>query len=172
MFKLNEIRELIRLLDETSVAELLVENDGTKLHIKKPATTISQAPVYAPQSVQMVQPITAPASHVQGAPEPSTATNVSNQVITEKTEPSTDNNVKQIVSPMVGTFYNSPAPDKPPYVSVGSKVEEKTVVCIVEAMKFMNEIEADLRGEITSILVENGQMVDYGQPLFLVKVER
>jgi acetyl-CoA carboxylase biotin carboxyl carrier protein len=77
----------------------------------------------------------------------------------------------KIVSPMVGTFYKAPAPDAPPYVKVGDRVEEKTIVCIVEAMKLMNEIEADVRGEIVEVLVENGQLVEYGQPLFLVKVD-
>lgn len=72
---------------------------------------------------------------------------------------------------MVGTFYAAPAPDAPEYVSVGAKVTEKTIVCIVEAMKLMNEIEADVKGEIVEILVQNGQLVEYGQPLFLVKVD-
>lgn len=72
---------------------------------------------------------------------------------------------------MVGTFYRAPAPDADPYVQVGDRVDEKTVVCIIEAMKLMNEIEAEVRGEIVDILVENGQLVEYGQPLFLVKTE-
>jgi acetyl-CoA carboxylase biotin carboxyl carrier protein len=71
---------------------------------------------------------------------------------------------------MVGTFYRAPAPDAPPYVEVGSKVTEKTVVCIVEAMKLMNEIEAEVAGEVVEILAENGQLVEYGQPLFKIKL--
>ena len=75
----------------------------------------------------------------------------------------------RIVSPMVGTFYSAPSPDAAPFVKAGDSVKEKTVVCIVEAMKLMNEIEAEVKGEIVEVLVENGQLVEYGQPLFLVK---
>ncbi|MCV5111916.1 acetyl-CoA carboxylase biotin carboxyl carrier protein, partial [Escherichia coli] len=75
----------------------------------------------------------------------------------------------KITSPIVGTFYRSPAPDKPPYVSEGSRVTPETVVCIVEAMKLMNEIQAETTGEIVKIYVENGEPVEFGQPLFGVK---
>lgn len=80
-------------------------------------------------------------------------------------------NLHQITSPMVGTFYASSSPDADPYVTEGSKVTESSVVCIVEAMKLFNEIEAEVKGEIVEVLVENGQLVEYGQPLFLVKAE-
>jgi acetyl-CoA carboxylase biotin carboxyl carrier protein len=80
-----------------------------------------------------------------------------------------DPTLHKIVSPMVGTFYRAPAPDAEPYVKEGDQVQEDTVVCIVEAMKLMNEIEAEVRGTIVKVLVENGQLVEYGQPLFLVK---
>jgi len=80
-----------------------------------------------------------------------------------------DENLHTITSPMVGTFYASSSPDTPAYVSVGDRVSEGTVVCIVEAMKLFNEIEAEVNGEIVEILVNNGQLVEYGQPLFLVK---
>lgn len=72
---------------------------------------------------------------------------------------------------MVGTFYQSPSPDADPYVKVGSKVQKNTVVCIIEAMKLFNEIEAEVDGEIVEVLVKDGQLVEYGQPLFLVKTE-
>lgn len=72
---------------------------------------------------------------------------------------------------MVGTFYQAPSPDQPPYVKVGDKVGEETIVCIVEAMKLFNEIEAEIKGEIVEVLVKDGQLVEYGQPLFLVKPE-
>jgi acetyl-CoA carboxylase biotin carboxyl carrier protein len=175
MFKLSEIRELIRLLDETSVSELHVEHEGEKLHIKKQEQQIAVTP-----SVPLVQAPVATIAPVQQVPVANVAETVTAPVQTADRGPaegqarqatSADTNLHKIVSPMVGTFYSAPAPDKPPYVSVGSKVTEKTVVCIVEAMKLMNEIEADVRGEIVEVLVENGQMVDYGQPMFLVKVE-
>ena len=82
-----------------------------------------------------------------------------------------DAHYHEITAPMVGTFYAAPAPDAEPYVKVGSKVKKDTVVCIVEAMKLFNEIEAEVEGEIVEILVENGQLVEYGQPLFLVKLD-
>lgn len=88
----------------------------------------------------------------------------------EESEQKTEN-LHKITSPMVGTFYAAPNPDADPYVTIGSKVKENTVVCIVEAMKLFNEIEAEVKGEIVDILVENGQLVEYGQPLFLVKPE-
>lgn len=80
-----------------------------------------------------------------------------------------DASLHKIVSPIVGTFYRSPAPDKPPYVTEGSKVTPETIVCIVEAMKLMNEIQADTSGEIVKIYVENGEPVEFGQPLFGVR---
>ncbi|MDB4868205.1 MAG: accB, partial [Cohnella sp.] len=77
----------------------------------------------------------------------------------------------RITSPMVGTFYHSPSPDAAPFVNVGDRVSDKSVVCILEAMKLMNPLEAEVKGQIVEILVENGQLVEFGQPLFLVKPE-
>lgn len=82
-----------------------------------------------------------------------------------------DASLHKITSPMVGTFYQAPSPDAPAYVKVGDKVGEETIVCIVEAMKLFNEIEAEIKGEIVEVLVKDGQLVEYGQPLFLVKPE-
>ncbi|BCJ85922.1 acetyl-CoA carboxylase biotin carboxyl carrier protein [Effusibacillus dendaii] len=165
MFKLNEIRELVRLIDETSVTELNVEANGTKLIIRKEYGQAAPVIIPAP-AVQTAA--TAPA-----APAPVASAPVSTpDVPAAKAETAAeDPTLHKIVSPMVGTFYKAPSPDSEPYVQVGSKVTEKSVVCIVEAMKLMNEIEADVRGEIVSVLVENGQLVEYGQPLFLVKLD-
>ncbi|GAX90909.1 acetyl-CoA carboxylase biotin carboxyl carrier protein [Effusibacillus lacus] len=165
MFKLNEIRELVRLIDETSVTELNVEAAGTKLIIKK-EPVVAAPVVVQPAAVQASQAAVVPVAPAVPAQETAA------EEIPKKTAPAVeDPTLHKIVSPMVGTFYKAPAPDAEPYVRVGSKVNEKTVVCIVEAMKLMNEIEADVRGEIVEILVENGQLVEYGQPLFLVKVD-
>ena len=146
LFKLSEIKELIKLLDQTSVQELEIENEGFKLALRKPkgaeVVTVSSLPVQQPVAAQ--QPEAAKKSQ---------------------------EGLHPITSPMVGTFYGAPSPDAPDFVSVGSKVSDKTVVCILEAMKLMNELEADVKGEIVEILVENGQLVEYGQPLFLVKPE-
>ncbi|MFL0195099.1 acetyl-CoA carboxylase biotin carboxyl carrier protein [Clostridium sp. WILCCON 0269] len=80
-----------------------------------------------------------------------------------------NDSIKEILSPIVGTFYSSPNPDKPAFISVGSKVKKGDVLCIIEAMKLMNEIQSEVDGEITEILVENEQMVEYGEPIFKIK---
>jgi acetyl-CoA carboxylase biotin carboxyl carrier protein len=90
-------------------------------------------------------------------------------VVGEKTEQ--PSNLHKITSPMVGTFYGASSPDEDPYIKIGEKVKKDTIVCIVEAMKLFNEIEAEVSGEIVEVLVEDGQLIEYGQPLFLVKAE-
>jgi len=162
LFKLSEIKELIKLVDQTSIHELEIENEGSRLCIRKPNRTEAV-------NVQPAQP--APA---QIAPAPAPAPAPAKDAPAEAA--GTDRDVSReglhaIVSPMVGTFYRAPAPDAPPFVNVGDKVTEKTVVCILEAMKLMNPLEAEVRGEIVEILVENGQLVEFGQPLFLVRPE-
>ncbi|WP_033845374.1 acetyl-CoA carboxylase biotin carboxyl carrier protein, partial [Geobacillus thermoleovorans] len=107
---------------------------------------------------------------VQAAASEAPAPKAETPVVKEE-KPAVEGNLHQITSPMVGTFYAAPAPDKPPYVKPGDKVKKDTVVCIIEAMKLFNEIEAEVDGEIVEVLVQNGQLVEYGQPLFLVKPE-
>lgn len=171
MFKLNEIRELIRLLDETSISEFNYEMEGAKLLIKKTeagiqvvAPQVISAPVAAAPVVQA--PAAAPVVATPAAPAPVVEATPAAPVA--KVD---DKNLHKIVSPMVGTFYKAPSPDADAYVKSGSRVDEKSIVCILEAMKLMNEIEADVKGEIVEVLVENGQLVEYGQPLFLVKLD-
>ncbi|WNQ14274.1 acetyl-CoA carboxylase biotin carboxyl carrier protein [Paenibacillus aurantius] len=164
MFKLSEIKELIKLVDQSSLQELEIQNEGSRLFIRKPNTTesvfVSSVP---PQPVYQAHPAAAPAPQPSPSVQPESA---------PAAAPAADtSNLHKIVSPMVGTFYSAPSPDAAVYVNKGSKVREKTVVCIVEAMKLMNEIEAEIKGEIVEILVDNGQLVEYGQPLFLVKPE-
>lgn len=173
MFKIQEIREIIRLIDQSSIQEFTYENEGTTITLKKyshpqPTNSVQQTPVVEEQPAQPATP--APVNQAKPTVETPVETKVSEKPQQEsKTED--DTNYVKITSPMVGTFYAAPAPDKPPYVKVGDKVKEDTVVCIVEAMKLFNEIEAEVRGEIVEVLVENGQLVEYGQPLFLVKPE-
>lgn len=162
MFKLSEIKELIKLVDQTTVHELEIENEGMRLSIRKPGRTEVvnvQTPhlshTYLPQGQPTVQ-----APVVANGPGPET-----------KTVAADDSNLHRIVSPMVGTFYRSPSPDASSFVNIGDRVSDKTVVCILEAMKLMNPLEAEVKGEIVDILVENGQLVEFGQPLFLVKPE-
>ncbi|SFS83152.1 acetyl-CoA carboxylase biotin carboxyl carrier protein [Paenibacillus sp. BC26] len=165
MFKLSEIKELIKLVDGTSVHELEIENDGARLMIRKPgkAEVVNvQAASLVPTYTQSYQPQVQPAPGTPGGAPAAAAP----QAPAAKEE-----NYHQIVSPMVGTFYRASSPEKGPFVNVGDRINEKSIVCILEAMKLMNELEAEVRGEIVDILVENGQLVEFGQPLFLVKPE-
>jgi acetyl-CoA carboxylase biotin carboxyl carrier protein len=163
MFKLSEIKELIKLLDQSSLQELEIQNEGYRLSIRKPNKTESVILASTPASHTF-----APAMQPSALPQQTSPVPALSEELTTQTA---QTNLHTIVSPMVGTFYEASSPDVPAYVSTGSKVKEKTVVCIVEAMKLMNEIEAEIKGEIVDILVENGQLVEYGQPLFLVKPE-
>jgi acetyl-CoA carboxylase biotin carboxyl carrier protein len=160
MFKLSEIKELIKLVDQTSVHELEIENEGMRLAIRKPGRT------------EIVNVQTTPLSHtyLPASPAASHAPAVASAQETKSAE-ADNSHLHRIVSPMVGTFYRSPSPDASSFVNIGDKVSDKTVVCILEAMKLMNPLEAEVKGEIVDILVENGQLVEFGQPLFLVKPE-
>lgn len=152
---LKEIKELIKLIGETDITELNLESEGVKVAIKKGATTTVMAtPVMSTVQEVVKEVVPAPAK-VEGVQEAS---------------PVCNKNVEYIKSPMVGTFYRAPAPDAPPFVEVGQRVNKDDVVCIIEAMKLMNEIEAEISGKIVEILVENGQPVEFGQPLFAVEV--
>ncbi|AGF27104.1 acetyl-CoA carboxylase, biotin carboxyl carrier protein [Bacillus amyloliquefaciens] len=159
MLKINEIHELIKRIDESSIDEFVYEIEGVSLKLKK-----NEAPaVNVTGQAQAV-----PAAY---APAPQAAKPEAHEAAPVQEAPKQDENLHKITSPMVGTFYASSSPEAGPYVNQGSKVSENTVVCIVEAMKLFNEIEAEVKGEIVEVLVENGQLVEYGQPLFLVKAE-
>lgn len=162
MFKLSEIKELIKLVDQTTVHELEIENEGMRLSIRKPGRT-EVVNVQTPHLSHTYLPQAAAPAPAQAAP----ATAASEA----KAAAADDSHLHRIVSPMVGTFYRSPSPDAPSFVNVGDRVSDKSVVCILEAMKLMNPLEAEVKGEIVDILVENGQLVEFGQPLFLVKPE-
>lgn len=168
MLKIQEIRELIRLIDQSNIEEFLYEHEGTKVHMKKPNGVPVEAVVKAvaePVPKLAVPEVTAPQ-----APATASVQEVK-QEEPQKQEAVKADNLHKITSPMVGTFYAAPSPESPPYVKVGDKVKTDTIVCIIEAMKLFNEIEAEVNGEIVEILVQNGQLVEYGQPLFLVKPE-
>ncbi|MFB6362628.1 acetyl-CoA carboxylase biotin carboxyl carrier protein [Paenibacillus elgii] len=163
MFKLSEIKELIKLVDQTSLQELEIENEGSRLLIRKPNKTEQVIVTAAQPAANLVAQQPAPQAVIQTA----AAVNI------PAAEPpaAAQTNLHTIVSPMVGTFYEAPSPGAEPFVSKGTTVKETTIVCIIEAMKLMNEIEAEVKGQIVEVLVENGQLVEYGQPLFLVKPE-
>ena len=162
MFKIQEIREIIKLVDTSSVDEFVYEVEGAKLKVKKNGVAVD-APVAAPKAA-------APAVAAPEAPKAAPAPAVEAPKAEAAPAPvAADTELHKITSPMVGTFYQASSPDAPAYVKVGDKVGGESIVCIVEAMKLFNEIEAEVEGEIVEILVKDGQLVEFGQPLFLVK---
>jgi acetyl-CoA carboxylase biotin carboxyl carrier protein len=159
-----ELRELVKLLEKTDVESIEVKNDESRIAIKRRIG--SQG--FANQGAVVASIAAAPAQKAVAVEEKvRPIANLSKP--TPVKQPEHTENLHKITSPMVGTFYKAPAVDAAPYVSVHDRVEKSTVVCIVEAMKLFNEIEAEVNGEIVEVLVENGQLVDQGQPLFLVK---
>ena len=153
---MDELRELAELVNEHGFTDFEFENENIRVRLSKtPAVPFSQQ--YPP--VQISPPAPLPNSNAGTAAEIS---------VTEAAVPAEEELFK-ITSPIVGTFYRSAGPDKEPYVKEGSEVQTNTIVCIVEAMKLMNEIEAEVSGEVVKIYVENGQPVEYGQPLFGIR---
>jgi acetyl-CoA carboxylase biotin carboxyl carrier protein len=166
---LKEIKLIIDMMTKNGLSEFELERGDFKLRVKRgPGGEWSSttAPVNAPQVVHHHAPVASFASSpapVAAAPLP-----LGSQLVMP--DPGVVSTAHPpIVSPMVGTFYLSPSPDSPPYITVGQEVQEDTVVCIIEAMKVMNEIKAECRGEIAEILVENGKPVQFGQALFRLK---
>lgn len=147
MKDLNLINDFIKLAKEHEVSELKYENGDVKLEVSFEKTIIG---------TQAIAPMAA--THV------SAPSNGETRVV-----PSDDKSIVEISSPFVGTFYSSPSPDKPAYVKVGDKVQSGQTLCILEAMKIMNEIESDASGEIVEICVENESLVEYGQTLFKIR---
>ncbi|MHC5252453.1 acetyl-CoA carboxylase biotin carboxyl carrier protein [Listeria kieliensis] len=159
MLSFDEIKQLIQLIDESNLDELKLEVDDTKIHLQKNSGAVTVIP-------QKQSPVAVPA--VEAASQV-TETAAAAPVQTSAAESTSEADLEVITSPMVGTFYAAGSPDDAPYVQVGSKVSASTVVCVVEAMKLFNDITADVNGEIAEILVSNGELVEYGQPLFKVR---
>jgi acetyl-CoA carboxylase biotin carboxyl carrier protein len=158
---LKSLKKIVTIMNRAKLTELDIEQDGIKIHLRKGPGTGDMAQVVTTASVipavlpapAMVPVAAAPAAGTAPAPA----------------APAEEANLHIITAPMVGTFYRAPAPDAPSYVSEGTAVEETSVVCIIEAMKLMNEIKAEIKGVIRKILVENAQAVEFGQPLFQVE---
>jgi len=159
---LKSLKKIIGVMEQADIMELNLEQNGIKLHLKK-----------ANKHSEFIAPSPVIPNPVIAAPLTSPVVNASSQSVPNNTataeDKKSDSNLHTITSPMVGTFYRAPSPDAKAYIEVGSEVEESTVVCIVEAMKLMNEIKAEIKGTIKKILVENAQAIEYGQPLFLVE---
>jgi len=162
---MDELRELAALVNENGFTDFEFENANIRVRLSK-----NPAPQYL-QTMPQQQFASAPPAASSASTQSASS---KNETQTESSAPATENaaeedNLHKITSPIVGTFYSSPAPDKEPYVKEGSKVSAETTVCIVEAMKLMNEIQAEVAGEVVKIYVENGQPVEFGQPLFGIK---
>lgn len=152
---LKEIKQIVDLMKRSGLTEFEIEEKDLKLRICRQGEGAAGGVTVTPAPVVAAAPAAAPAPAAPAAaPAPKAAD---------------DPNVSVIKSPMVGTFYGAPNPDSKAFVEVGSKVQPDTAVCIIEAMKVMNEIQAEQKGTITEVLVENGEAVEFGQPLFKVK---
>ena len=150
MVDFDLIKKLIKILEEADITALSVEEEGMKIDVRR-EKGFSQGVV--------------PVGHPQALAHEAVVGGES------KAEPVEEEGMIFITSPMVGTFYRAPSSESPPYVEVGNKVEPKKIVCIIESMKLFNEIEAEVSGSVAKILVENGQPVEYGQKLMLIKKE-
>lgn len=154
----KELGELLQVISQTDISELTLKNDQFELTVKKGGQALTNTTTIA-------MPTTTPVSIT---PTPITPVDPV-EPITDLSSPSPlEKKWKEITSPMVGTFYRSPTPDESPFVEVGERISSGQTVCIIEAMKLMNEIEAEFSGEIMEVLVENGQPVEYGQTLMWV----
>ncbi|MGF1522240.1 MAG: acetyl-CoA carboxylase biotin carboxyl carrier protein [Leptolyngbyaceae cyanobacterium] len=155
----SELCELVSTLNQTDISELTLKSADFELTLRKPGATPL---VSSPEAVSIIQPASIPtneaASALAAPPAPPAAP-----------PRSADPNLLEITSPMVGTFYRAPAPDEPAFVEIGDRIQNGQTVCIIEAMKLMNELEAEISGEIVEILVDNAQPVEFGQPLMRVR---
>lgn len=153
---LELIRKLVKIIDTSGITDFSLEEGELKIKISK-----KQAPVHFQAQPASVQPILqAPSFQPAAAPAAKQ----------ETSEEAKQDKYHEIRSPIVGTFYRAPSPDAEPFIKVGDSVETGKVLCIIEAMKLMNEIESDISGKIVKILVDNGRPVEYNQPLFLIEV--
>ena len=159
----DEIRELIHLASETGIAELEVQRGENRVRIRRTTSVAgSQEIVLMPSAAAGVPVAAAAASAVAPAPTPAIESPAAK-------ETKSDPNLVLVKSPIVGTFYESPSPGSPPFVRVGERVQPGKVLCIIESMKLMNEIECETSGVIESKLVMNGQPVEYGEALFAIR---
>ncbi len=159
--EIQDIEKLAQIMKSADLGEVLVEQGDFRVRLRKEVATSNREVVsYAPMPV-------APAGQPLAAPV--TAVPTSAPAAGEAGEAPVEEGLHEFVSPMVGTFYRSPSPEADPFVREGAHVSPDTVVCIIEAMKVMNEIRAEMSGEIVRIFIKNGEPIEFGQPLFLVR---
>lgn len=165
---MDELRELIALIQENGFAEFELEREGFRIHVRRDLEVAGTEGAAATAEAQLAEPVSAPPEKNAGSAAKSTAI-PDHPGARAETAASEDQDLHMIPSPIVGTFYRSASPNADPFVKIGSRVEPDSVVCIIEAMKLMNEIQAETNGEVVKIYVENGQPVEYGQPLFGIR---
>ncbi len=163
----KQIQELIKMINKSNISELSIEEGDFKITIKQENSTGQQ--YFAPAA-----PMVAPMPAFMPAPAPAAAISDATSSVPTAEKPvapavSASSNLITIKSPMIGTFYRSPAPDKPLFVNVGDEVKPGQVLCIIEAMKLFNEIECEVKGRIVKVLADDASPVEYDQPLFLVE---
>jgi len=156
MIDIRKLKELVKLMVANDLAEMDLRDTDEQVTIRRHGETFVTS---------------APAAPVASAPAPVAAPAVDSAPAPAATTQEAEVEGEEIVSPMVGTFYSSPDPDSPAFVSVGDEVSEDTTVCIMEAMKIFNEIKAQVSGKIVKVLVKSGEPVEFGQPLFIVKTK-
>jgi acetyl-CoA carboxylase biotin carboxyl carrier protein len=149
---IKEIKDMINLMNENGLSELEIEKDGMRIKLRRGPAGYEKAVEFVPHVSPHASEVTGQAAAAQG---PGAQAKRANTV--------------EIKSPMVGTFYRSPSPEAPPYVNIGDIIEVGQVVCIVEAMKLMNEIKSEVKGKVVDIQVDNAEPVEFGQPLFVVE---
>lgn len=155
----KELKELIEFLIEKDISEFELEQGDVKVRIKRGAEGSTPVMHYVP----------VPGAQPSGLPQPAAHAGTGSVASPPAPAPEQEENLQTVKSPIVGTFYESPSPGSPAFVKIGDQINVGQVLCIIEAMKLMNEIESEHAGEIVKRLVSNGQPVEYGQPLFLVR---
>jgi acetyl-CoA carboxylase biotin carboxyl carrier protein len=159
-FSLEQVRELVTILNKTDITELTLESGDVRLSIRKSENRFAPTVVQPVPIAMSANSVVAAIDHASGNTGTHTTT-IADSIHAKK--------LVEITSPMVGTFYRSPAPDESPFVEIGDTIKKGSTVCIIEAMKLMNEIDAESGGKIVEILVENNQPVEYGQVLMRVE---
>ncbi len=161
---MDELREIIALIQENGFAEFELEREGFRIHVRRDlAETVA-----IPAAAEITRGVPTPPANAAGGSAKASST-PDHPGARAETAASEDQDLHMIPSPIVGTFYRSASPNSDPFVKIGSRVEPDSVICIIEAMKLMNEIQAETSGDVVKIYVENGQPVEYGQPLFGIK---
>lgn len=163
--KLNEIQDLIKFVAKSGVSEVELETKDVKIIIKTPAGKSKDQQVFVQSAPQNIVQLSAPTAQQEAPAASETKAPSAKEPVS-----SVDDESRYIVvkSPMIGTFYRSSAPDKPPFVNVGDEIAPGKITCIIEAMKLFNEVESDVKGKIVKVLVNDVSPVEYDQPLFLV----